>query len=142
MNKVKQVSCIDSNGYFIGLDKAFLDARTGKYLLSCNAYDITAPAIPAGMRAKLNESKDGWDFEPLPPEPPQKPDPEPDPKDIILGQLNDLDFKTVRPLRAILAQSASEEDREYLQSLEEQAQALRAQLSKLSVVATEIKEKQ
>ena len=46
----------------------------------------------------------------------------------LKGQLNAIDMQAVRPLRAIIAGTATEEDRERLAQLEAQAEALRAEL--------------
>lgn len=47
----------------------------------------------------------------------------------IKNQLADIDYQSVRSLRAIAAGTATEEDRSVLNSLEEQAQSLRQQLA-------------
>lgn len=49
----------------------------------------------------------------------------------IKSQLDDLDAQAIRPLRAILTDCATDEDREILQGIETQANTLRTQLNKL-----------
>lgn len=46
-------------------------------------------------------------------------------------QLNQLDDKSTRSIRAILAETATEEDRNYLANLEEQAEQVREELKEL-----------
>lgn len=46
-------------------------------------------------------------------------------EDMILAQLDALDAKSIRPLRALLAGTGTDEDRAKLAAIEAQAQALR-----------------
>lgn len=52
----------------------------------------------------------------------------------IKCQLAELDNRTTRPLRAILAGTATDEDRDKLREIEEQAAVLRAELAELERV--------
>ena len=52
--------------------------------------------------------------------------------DNIKNQLASIDLQTARPLRAIAAGTAIEEDRERLKELETQAEGLRAELTEIS----------
>lgn len=69
---------------------------------------------------------------------PVAPEPEPDQEQIdqqrrmeIISELSMIDSASARPLRAILVGSATDEDRERLASLDEQALELRAELAEL-----------
>lgn len=94
--------------------------------------DFIKTLVSCTDAANIGDIYKNGNFTPPPPPEPALLEPEPDPKGVILGQLNELDFKTIRPLRAILANNASEEDQDYLQDLEAQAQALRVQLAELT----------
>lgn len=52
-------------------------------------------------------------------------------KQAILSELADIDAKTTRPLRAILSDAGTKEDKEKLAELEAQAETLRTELSSL-----------
>ena len=52
--------------------------------------------------------------------------------DNIKNQLASIDLQTARPLRAIAAGTATEDDREKLEELETQAERLRAELTEIS----------
>ena len=49
----------------------------------------------------------------------------------LKAQLNDIDLKTIRSMRAIQAADFTDDDVAYLQQLEQQAKALREQLAAL-----------
>lgn len=49
----------------------------------------------------------------------------------LKSRLNDLDSKSARSMRAILAETATEEDRAFLANLENQAEDLRQQIKDL-----------
>lgn len=49
----------------------------------------------------------------------------------LKSQLNDIDMKTIRPQRAILAGTGTAEDTQYLKDLEAQAQVIRTQIQEL-----------
>lgn len=56
-------------------------------------------------------------------------DPAPaDPTEAIKAQLSEIDRAAVRPIRAVLAGTATDEDRARLEELERQAEALRVKL--------------
>ena len=52
-------------------------------------------------------------------------------KQAILSELANIDAKTTRPLRAILSDAGTKEDKEKLAELEAQAETLRTELSSL-----------
>lgn len=54
-----------------------------------------------------------------------------DRKDEIAAELYSLDFKAVRPLRAIAAGTANEQDRSILVNIEAKAKELRKELSEI-----------
>ena len=63
---------------------------------------------------------------------PQKPEPTKDEQIAELkSQLNELDVKSTRSIRAMLAQTATAEDRAFLSNLETQAEDLRQQIKDL-----------
>ena len=51
---------------------------------------------------------------------------------VLKSQLSDIDLQTVRPMRAITAGTATEEDRAILAGLEAQAEGLRVQIAAIS----------
>ena len=66
--------------------------------------------------------------------------PEPTTEDKIFKlkqQLSKLDLQAVRPLRAIVAGTATDEDRSRLAEIEGQAEMLRAEIANLGKAATE-----
>lgn len=52
-------------------------------------------------------------------------------KDVIIGELIDIDNESLRPLRAILCNNATDYDREKLAELEKRAKTLREELCNL-----------
>lgn len=56
---------------------------------------------------------------------------------FLKRQLNELDLQAVRPLRAIAAGTATDEDKSRLAEIEGQAEALRAEIANLRKAATE-----
>lgn len=50
---------------------------------------------------------------------------------VLKRQLNELDLKAVRPLRAIAAGTATDEDKSRLAEIEGQAEALRAEIAEM-----------
>lgn len=65
---------------------------------------------------------------------PQKPEPTKEEKIATLQKkLKVLDEKSSRSMRAILAETATQEDREYLANIEAQAEALRREMHELEV---------
>ena len=56
---------------------------------------------------------------------------------VLKRQLNELDLQAVRPLRAIAAGTATDEDKSRLAEIEGQAEALRAEIANLRKAATE-----
>ena len=55
----------------------------------------------------------------------------------LIQQLAELDLQAVRPLRAIAAGTATDEDKSRLAEIEGQAEALRAEIANLRKAATE-----
>lgn len=56
----------------------------------------------------------------------------------LKAQLDEIDRQAIRPLRAIAAGTATEEDREILAELERQAEEIRAELAELSADNKEV----
>lgn len=56
---------------------------------------------------------------------------------VLKRQLNELDLQAVRPLRAIAAGTATDEDKSRLSEIESQAETLRAEIANLGKAATE-----
>lgn len=137
---MKIVSQLDSEGYFLcpaAADESPLEE--GVYLLPGGAVDVPPPDVPEGQRARLVD--DGWEFEAIPsaPKPESKPAAEHDRRSEILVELEQIDFSSQRPARAVaialgqgLTLSLDNTDLAKLTGLEAQAAELRAELAALT----------
>jgi len=137
---MKIVSQLDSEGYFLcptAADESPLEE--GVYLLPGGAVDVPPPDVPEGQRARRVD--DTWVFEAIPsaPEPESKPAAEHDRRSEILVELEQIDFSSQRPARAVaialgqgLTLSLDNTDLAKLTGLEAQAAELRAELAALT----------
>lgn len=105
-------------GYFVknGL-------KIEKYILPVGSH----PDLPIGVTAVEVSNQAALDaiiLDDIPLTPEQK-------KANLISQLNQIDFQSVRSLRAITNGTAVQDDHDKLASLESQAQGIRSQLSNL-----------
>lgn len=126
----KEVCQLD-NGYFAGLALAYESPREpGVFLMPAGCVEAMPPELLEGEVARWDG---GWVIEPVQA---TEPEPEPTPEELTekaraadLATLAELDWRTIRPLRAIAAGTATQADRDRLADLEAQADAIRARLA-------------
>lgn len=124
-----------ATGEFIGeglADESPLEP--GVFLIPANAVSIAPPPFDAAVE-RVKWTGDFWTHEALPP-PPVEPPP-PSAAEIRAGEIRArlaaIDADSVRPLRAVVAGTASAFDTDKLAALDVEAAALRAELAGLGV---------
>lgn len=117
----------DAAGYYVGptvADESPLEP--GVYLIPGGCVEAPPPSAAAGQRVRWDGAA-GWRVEDVPPPPPEPAPLPPDRRAEIDARLVMIDAASARPMRAILAGTADDYDRERLAALEAEAVALRAE---------------
>jgi len=121
-----------ANGVYVGETIAHESPlEPGVFHIPAGCIENPPPAIPEG---KIAVWRNGWALDEVPAEK-KSTKPEPKPEELeaqrvssLKAQLAALDFKAIRPLRAIAAGVATQEDKSYLAAIEEEATDMRAEL--------------
>jgi len=134
----KIVSQLDAEGYFVGTVAAEESPREpGVFLIPGGCIELDPPQVEQGKRYRQEGGV--WVAEEMPkPEQPQ-PEPVPDRRAEIMGQLATIDAASVRPAREVAAALATGEQAPQfatakLVQLEAEAAGMRAELASLEAV--------